>query len=181
MARTLLVLLLAVFLAACGASTDPSASPTPSPAEPSEPAEPTEADEEIVRQITPQGEAMVQLIVEPQEIRLDETVTIHLVNRGELPLRTGLLFNVERWDGEGWVEVPWPKNVAFPAIDLFLPRGGSTEPQAWPAYGVPVQPGLYRALKTASYEDPDHIRPHLQLRPNTRFRVRCNVEPQTNG
>lgn len=96
------------------------------------------------------------------------------MNRGELPLLTGLMFNVERWDGERWVEVPWLENVNFPAAGIFLPRGGSTEPQSWPAYGVPVQPGLYRALKSASYEDPDHIRPDLQLRPRTRFRVRLN-------
>ncbi|MFN2557504.1 MAG: immunoglobulin-like domain-containing protein [Nitriliruptorales bacterium] len=177
MPRTVLLLLLALFLAACGGSTGPIVTPTPFAAEPSEPAEPTEPDEEIVRQITPQGEAAVQLVVEPREIRLEETVTIRLVNRGRLPLRTGFMFNIERWDGERWVEVPWPENVDFPAAELFLPVGGSTEPQSWPYGGVSAQPGLYRAIKSASYPDPDQIRPDLQLRPRTRFRVRRSGEP----
>ncbi len=177
MALAVLLLLLAVFLTACAGSADRGAAPPPLPAEstePPEPAEPTEPDEEIVRLRTRQGEAAVQVVVEPREIRLGETVTIRLVNRGELTLLTGLMFNVERWDGEGWVEVAWPQNVDFHAVGIFLPGGGSTDPQSWPAFGVPVQPGLYRARKSASYEDPDTIRPDLQLRPYARFRVRRN-------
>ncbi len=140
-------------------------------------AEPTETNEEIVRHDTPEGEAAVELVVEPREVRLGETVTVRLVNRGEVGLLTGFRYNVEHWDGRGWVDAPWPKNLVFKAIGLFLPPGGSTDPQAWPPDGLRVQPGLYRVLKSASYEDPAHVRPDVQLRPQTRFRVRSNGEP----
>lgn len=81
-----------------------------------------------------------------------------------------LLFTVERWDGERWVDVPWAEHLVFPAIGIVLRPGGSTDPQQWPTEGVHVEPGWYRAVKSASYEDPEHAHPKVEAR--TRFRVR---------
>ena len=125
----------------------------------------------VVRRNTPQGEAAIQLIIEPGEIKPGETITVRLVNRGEVDLVTGLPFYVQRRDGKEWVAVPWPKNSLFPMIGIPLPPGGSTKPQRWPIDGVDAQPGLYRVVKSARYEDPNHARPDVLLTAHARFRV----------
>ena len=135
---------------------------------------PRGANDTIVRRHTRQGEAAIQLIVEPQEIKACETITIRLVNRGEVELLTGLIFNVQRRASKGWVAVPWPKNVTFSLVGVTLPPGGSTEPQYWPIDdGVDAPPGLYRVVKSARYEDPDYARRDVLLTANTRFRIRA--------
>ena len=53
-----------------------------------------------MRPHTPQGEAAIQLIIEPQEIKPGETITVRLVNRGEVDLLTGLAFCVQRRAGK---------------------------------------------------------------------------------
>ena len=135
---------------------------------------PGEEDEGITRQDTKQGEAAVELLVDPREIRLGESVTIRLVNRGEVDVLTGLGFTVERWDGERWVDVPWPKDLVFPAIGIVLHPGASTDPQVWSTEGARVEPGWYRAVKSASYEDPGNVRPDTKLEARTRFRILPN-------
>jgi hypothetical protein len=71
-----------------------------------------------VRRQTPQGEAAIQLIVEPQEIKPGETITLRLVNRGEVNLLTGLPFSVQRRAGKEWVAVPWPNDSLFPLVGI---------------------------------------------------------------
>jgi hypothetical protein len=125
----------------------------------------------VVRRNTPQGEAAIQLIIEPQEIKPGETITVRLVNQGEVDLLTGLPFYVQRRADKEWVGVPWPKNSVFPLVGIPLPPGGSTKPQRWPIDGVDAQPGLYRVVKSARYEDPNHARPDVLLTAHARFRV----------
>jgi hypothetical protein len=114
----------------------------------------------------------IQLIVEPQEIKPGETITIRLVNRGKVELLTGLIFNVERRASTGSVAVPWPGNVFLPLVGIPLPPGESTKPQHWPIDGVDARPGLYRVVKSARYEDPDHARSDVLLTAHARFRIR---------
>lgn len=168
MARSVVPLLLAVLAAGCGGS---AASQSGAPGDAGGPPAGAEG---ILRHETPQGGAAIQLVVAPREIGPGGTVTIRLRNRGDVQLLTGLMFNVERWDGERWVEVPWPENTGFPDIGIILPPGGSTRPQQWPTDGIQVEAGWYRAVKSALYEDPDHVRPATELEARTRFRVRGN-------
>jgi hypothetical protein len=111
-----------------------------------------------VRRDTPKGEAAIELVVQPKTIGIGERVTIRLVNRGTVGLLTGLLFEVERWDGERWVRVPWPENTALRMVGIVLRPGGSTDPQYWPTEGVEARPGCYRAVKSAGVWDLERIR-----------------------
>jgi hypothetical protein len=169
MALLVVPLLVAVLAAGCGGS---AGSGEGSPGQIGGP--PGEEDEGIARQDTPHGEAAIELVVEPRDIRMGEQVSIRLVSRGEVEVLTGLGFSVERWDGQRWVDVPWPEDLVFPAIGIVLPPGGSVDPQRWPTERVRVEPGWYRAVKSATYEDPEHVRPDTKLEARTRFRVRGN-------
>lgn len=155
--RLAVPLVLAVLAAGCGRSAPPG-----------------QEEEGIARHETPKGEAAIELVIEPREITLGETVTLRLVNRGEVQLLTGLPFGVERWDGERWVRVPEPEG-AWPDVGLLLPPGGSTDPQRWPTDGVQAEPGWYRAVKDAESfldSDPEDLRPDFELEARTRFHVR---------
>ena len=156
MTSRLVSLLVAPLVAGCVGSPGPDPAP----------------DRAIASRETPRGTASIELVVEPEEIGLDDTVSIRLVNRGEVALTTGLPFGVERREGNRWVEVPWPENVAFPLIGIVLRPGGSTEPQEWPDFGIQVEPGLYRAAKSATYEDPEDEDFGLVAR--AEFRVRAS-------
>jgi hypothetical protein len=125
----------------------------------------------IARRETPEGEAVVQLVVEPREITLGEKITLRLVNRGEVELLGGLVFDVERWDGRQWVQTPWSRTAFFPLLGLSLAPGQSTPLQRWPDKGMEPEPGVYRAVKSASYEDPEFARPDVELEARTTFLV----------
>ncbi|MDQ3991127.1 MAG: hypothetical protein M3245_02290 [Actinomycetota bacterium] len=139
--------------------------PSPAPRPPSDPS--------IVRRATPRGEAAVQLVVEPEEVTVGETVEITLVNRGDVKLLTGTYFEVERRQHGRWVQVPWPENVGFPTIGFTLLPGSTSKPKTWPSHGVRAGPGRYRAVDSAHFEDPELEGPDTELEVRAEFRIRA--------
>lgn len=132
----------------------------------------------MARHRTPEGTAAVELEIIPHEIDVDGEVVFHLVNRGDLPLRTGLAFEVQRWDGEAWgdvtpVEDGEDARWAWPGVAVELHPGGTTARQTWPVspWGPP-RPGRYRLVKTATSAHPEHDEGDVELRVEATFRVR---------
>lgn len=119
---------------------------------------PAEEDEEgVIRRPTADGDAAVKLTVEPEEIAAGETVTFRLANRGDVPLVVELDFGLDRREGDGWARKFPPRsggNVSdVPGLEVLLPPGATTEPEAWPVAPWPAaEPGRYRILKTVRYD-----------------------------
>lgn len=134
--------------------------------------------ERVARLPTAEGVAALELVAIPETIRPDEQVVAHLVNRGEVALRAGLPFVVQRWEDGEWREVAPVEGDearwAWPAVAVEVPPGGTTAGQAWPVepWGSP-EPGRYRLVKTAAPAGgPDGAGAGVELRVTATFRVR---------
>lgn len=129
--------------------------------------------EPTARVETPDGEAVVELVVDPPEVGIDEPVSFWLANRGEVDLLYGLHFAVERWEGKQWVEVPWPEDYGAPDVLESLPAGEESTVQRWPFDDRPhAESGWYRITWPASWEDePDYEQPDMEIDVTSQFEV----------
>ena len=82
-------------------------------------------------------------------------------------------FTIERWDGNTWIEVPFPDDYGFDDVQEPLLLGEGTTPHAWPVYGSDQpEPGWYQATQTALWEDePEYVEPEIELSGQARFKV----------
>lgn len=135
------------------------------------------AGESLARKPTPHGEAAVELVIIPREIRTGGEVAFHLVNRGDVPLLINLPFAVERWVGDGWRELDPAEGEdagwAWASVGVELQPGAVSAGQFWPVepWGA-AEPGRYRITKTATYQAPaDTDLDDVGLRVTATFRV----------
>lgn len=135
------------------------------------------AAESLARKPTPHGDAAVELVIIPREIRTGGEVAFHLVNRGDVPLLINLPFAVERWVGDGWRELDPAEGEdvgwAWASVGVELRPGAVSGGQFWPVapWGAPV-PGRYRITKSATYRAPvDSDVDDVGLRVTATFRV----------
>lgn len=150
-------------LCACANSPDATHAQAPPPSE----------NEGIVRLITSGGAVAAEIVLNKNAIERDEIIQFKLVNRGELPILTGILFHVEWWNGTAWDRVQPSKRALGQAVGIKLQPAQASKPQTWP--GTQTQqtiPGWYRVVKRATYEDPLHKKDDLTLVMRQRFQVR---------
>lgn len=131
----------------------------------------------LARKPTRHGEAAVELVIIPREIRTGGEVAFHLVNRGDVPLLIDLPFAVERWVGDGWRELDPAEGEnagwAWASVGVELQPGAVSAGQFWPVepWGA-AKPGRYRITKTATYQAPaDSDVDDVGLRVTATFRV----------
>lgn len=146
-------------------ATDADDEPAPSPEDEQQP----QASEQ-----TPDGQAALDLIVEPVEVDADEPVSFWLENSGEVELTHGIHVRVEKWDGNRWAELPWPEDYGVPDVEEPLPAGKGSVRQQWPVDGRPhASPGWHRVVWGALWDDePDFEEPEVRLDVRARFQVR---------
>lgn len=121
---------------------------------------------------TAQGLAEVSIELDKSVIHSGERIALRLINQGKVPLTTGRPFTVETWDGQAWTEVPLPKNSAWTMEGVIIPPGARNETQYWPFDEMShPEPGQYRVMKTARYEDPNHEHPDRELTAIAAFEV----------
>lgn len=95
--------------------------------------------------------ARIELVIDKRSIDPGQQVTVRLVNRGTVPVLTGLAIREERWNGECWVRVEHDGFRAWPLIGITLRPRQRTKKQTWPFGGSEPQPGCYRLSKSARY------------------------------
>lgn len=110
-------------------------------------------DNSVVRLDTPEGRAIIKLVLNKRSVSSGGQLRVRLVNRGDVPVLTGLAIRDERWNGERWVEIEREGIWAWPLIGITLKPGRRTQAQTWPFGGISEpEPGLYRLTKSATYE-----------------------------
>lgn len=134
---------------------------------------PGHEDDGSARITTPAGEAAAELLLADETVQAGEEVTFRLLNTGQVELLTGLPYHVERWDGLAWSMLPESADGprVWLGIGFILRPGDHTEAQTWPLDETPVEPGWYRIVKSATYEDPDGPASNLEVVARARFRV----------
>lgn len=131
---------------------------------------PADTREGIARADTPEGVAAIEVVVERDVLRPDEPVRFHLVNRGDVIVRTGRPFGVERWNGQTWQ--PVPLSPLWPSDAMVLPPDATAYHQQWPGDNrLPMEPGWYRVAKAASYHHPEQAPTEQELEARTRFQI----------
>lgn len=165
-ASTLLIL-----LTGCGSGASNGAGPERPPVSAESPNRSDDQDH-VDRSETPQGLAAISIELDESVIHRGERIALQLINQGKVPLITGRPFTIENWDGQAWTEVPLPKGSAWTLEGIILPPGARTETQYWPFDQMShPEPGQYRVLKTATFEDPNHEHPDRKLTAIARFEV----------
>jgi hypothetical protein len=124
-------------------------SPTPGASAP-----PVHESEGVVTLESPE-EASVELVAAPAEIAPAGRVVLRLHNRGETALSYGRPVQVERWDGEAWVETEESRQAAW-TMELLIVQGGQPGvEQEWPFQPTTrAEPGWYRFTKQVQAEPP---------------------------
>jgi hypothetical protein len=158
----LLIAACALTLPACGRQM----SPTPGASGP-----PVHESEGLVTLESPAGPASAELVAEPAEFAPDATVVLRLHNRGETALSYGRPIQVERWDGEAWVETEESRQAAW-TMELLIVQGGQPGvEQTWPFQPTTrPEPGWYRFTKRVQAEPPGDEARQVAVRARVRVR-----------
>lgn len=92
--------------------------------------------------------ASAALLLHPQAVEAPATLEVIVVNLGDETLTYGLVYEVERWDGERWQKTDIaPDNFAQIALIVGPHELGRPQSVEIPA---DVEPGFYRVTKNVT-------------------------------
>jgi hypothetical protein len=103
----------------------------------------------------------VSLIAEPRVVAPGGSFEVTVDNGGDQTLTYGLVYTIERWDGETWQKTDIAPTI-FPQIAFVTPPGkGRPQSIALPS---DIEPGLYRVAKSVSEQaTQNHLELHAQF------------------